>query len=235
MSEKELGQNQGIEDGEKNLDNLEIEDESENIEEEETPILGRFKSEKDALEYINSLEEKKEANKKDEALSLLTAFRENSSEKLKKPEVASATEATKLEKTEEDLLDELISQRIERRIGPLEAQIQQRRDELDAQEIMKLPNYDKYVDSAHLQIKKNPGLRLLEAFKSVYDVYEITKVAGKTASDKGKKDSDAEKRRQQKRMAQVENSRGSYGQDLASPDETKELATALGVDVKLKK
>lgn len=116
-------------------------------------------------------EDKEESEEKPD-LGLLTSLRP-------KPEQdKSLTEAKEsLEKVIDpkhmDQLLSLIKGYAANEVSVVKAALQQSQDLSDAEAIVQLPNYQKYMDGAKAKLAEFGNIRLMDAFKMVYDMSEL--------------------------------------------------------------
>jgi len=198
---------------------------SEKAREEETLILGRFKTEEEAKKHLESLESKKESEERDASMAEILDF--------KRPEESAVPKKQKVEIEDDDDEDDVPAKKardmirdvIKSEIGPLKAELQRSRDEQDAARIMQYPNYKKYVQAAKEKISRSPHLTLLEAFSSVYDVVgEMKNYKPEQANDPGQEES----LRQKKISAQVEVGGTIGGKESATDTEADQIKKFYG-------
>jgi len=192
--------------------------------EEENLILGRFKSEDELKQHLESLESKKAEEEREASMTEILDF--------KRPEEKAVVPEKKKE-IEDDDEDEVPAQKardmirdvIKSEIGPLKAELQRSRDEQDAARIMQYPNYKKYVQAAKDKISRSPHLTLLEAFSSVYDVIgEMKNHKPTEAETPGQEDA----LRQKKISAQVETGGTIGGPESATDTEADQIKKFYG-------
>jgi len=232
MSPEELDQSQVEGGGQQTLDNMTVDpNKGAEVQGKENLILGRFQTEQEAREYIESLESKKEAEDQQAALDQILKFREEESQPLA---VESPTPISQNTEDEDDddtgnvnakQITKIIREEVQRAVNPIQSQMRESQDLSDAHEIMKFPNYNKYLAAAHLQYKRSAGsLTLLGAFKSVYDPSEFQRTKTQTLQQ----EKTPEQIAREKQMAQVETAQALGGKELATANETETLKKELG-------
>ncbi len=203
---------------------------------EEKLFLGKFKTEQEAADYVANLEGK--ANEKEEKASLkriLDLRRGDNPPPVNVPAAAAAAPAaaaaaTATDQNESgpsvDTLRQIMREEINSAVNPLKEKVEGQSDVADAQEIMQYPNFENYLDAAHLEVKRYPGQSLLKAFKSVYDMKEFMKPENQKKVVQQQET--PEERNERKRVAQVETTQSLPGEELADKNEKDQLKQHLG-------
>lgn len=240
--------------GKENLDDLEVVEEGKKKSEgDEKFIAGRFKSEEELQEHLKAIEqenqrfkEETESKKNQETLNDLLGVREEEPAPAKKPQRKKGETEKDIKDRlgdkyeEEDLSDlsDYIDERINAHVSPIKKEVQSSQDVADAEEIMKFPNYDKYVKATKHRLKNHPNLGLLDCFKMVYDFNELSNQEAGTGKRKPSdpngpsvenEEAEAARKEQEKQNAQVETVQSAPSQDMATTEETEKLYDALNM------
>ena len=158
---------------------------------EAKPILGRFKSEDEANDYISQLEAR--AGKQEDAdMKSILDFKRDSGHEDRQP------------------------------AGTPKPETDEEKDLQDASVIQTYPGFQKYIKAAHAEVARNPGMRLITAFKSVYEPLVEMKNISSSSQETD------EERTQKKRLAQVERSQPGGSDLTASKDDVEKLKEVFG-------
>lgn len=184
-------------------------------------ILGRFDSEEAAASHIADLEKKVKgfeesaSSKSDEALSKLLSGKKDPGvvDDGGQPSVSDQKKSEFMEKakkvfdsSELEILSEMLSlqsqSEVERRIGPVEQQLEEKRNQETIDAIKEIPDWDKYIPEAEKMIKR--GMDPTSAFQLA-----AAQAGGPLTKEQ------AEQRAEEQRLLK-QSSQSEHGSDVSS-------------------
>ena len=181
--------------------------------------MGRFSSEKEAQEYIASLETRNDELSKTKAqesvMSIRNVSRETTDTGPKTATVVNGRSKLRevLDESSASAILSAIKEEVRGEFAPILKKQRDAQDINDSKIVTRMPNYEKYIPAAKEFMDQNPNASILQAYKAVADPKDIARLDREVESEKS--------REFLKKSARGERS-GDSG-SVADPDSAKTL------------